>query len=143
MVRGLSILALVAVGATAVHAQSAISQRQEAMKAIAGASKLPGAVLKGQAEFDLTKIHGSLAIYQAEAAKLKELWPEDSKSGADTAALPAIWERRNDFIALFDKLAADAKIATEKIKDEATFKAEFPKVMSNCGGCHKQYRKPQ
>ncbi len=26
--------------------------------------------------------------------------------------------------------------------DEATFKAEWPKVVSNCGGCHKEYRKP-
>lgn len=143
MIRGLSIAALIAIGATAVHAQSAaISQRQEAMKAIASAAKEPGAVLKGEAKFDLAKIHSTLELYQAQANKLKELWPEESKSG-DTAALPAIWERRNDFIARFDKLAADAKFAAEKITDEASFKAEWPKVMSNCSGCHREYRKPR
>lgn len=143
MIRGLSVVALIAIGATAVHANnSAVGERQQAMKAIAGAAKEPGAVMKGEAKFDLAKIHSSLEVYQTQAAKLKDLWPEDSKSG-ETAALPVIWERRNDFIARFDKLAADAKAAVEKIKDEASFKAEWPKVMSNCGGCHKEYRKPQ
>ena len=143
MIRGLSILAMIAIGATAVHAQSAaISQRQQAMKAIAGAAKEPGAVMKGEAKFDLAKVHSSLAVYQTQAAKLKDLWPEDSKSGGDTNALPVIWERRNEFISRFDKLAADATAAAKNIKDEASFKAEWPKVMSNCGGCHKEYRKP-
>jgi len=144
MVRGISLVAAILVGATAVYAQSAaISARQEAMKAIAGAAKGPGAVMKGEAEFDLAKVHSSLAVYQEQAAKLKDLWPSDSKSGGDTAALPAVWEKKDDFLARFDKFVADAKTAAANIKDEASFKAEWPKVMSNCGGCHKEYRKPQ
>ena len=35
-----------------------------------------------------------------------------------------------------ERLAAEAAI-----KDEATFKAEWGKVMGNCGACHKEYRK--
>lgn len=144
MFRSLSVAALVAIGATVVHAQtSAISQRQEAMKAIAGAAKGPGAILKGEAEFDLSKVQNSLGVYQEQAAKLKNLWPEDSKIGGDTEALPLIWEKKSEFLPRFDKLAADAKAAAATIKDEATFKAEWPKVMSNCGGCHKEFRKPQ
>jgi cytochrome c556 len=143
MVRGISLVAAVLIGATTVYAQSAaISARQESMKAIAGAAKEPGAVMKGEAKFDLAKVHSSLAVYQEQAEKLKNLWPDDSKSG-DTAALPAVWEKKSDFITLFDKLAANAKAAAANIKDEASFKAEWPKVMSSCGGCHKEYRKPQ
>lgn len=143
MVRGISLVAAVLIGATTVYAQSAaISSRQEAMKAIAGAAKEPGAVMKGEAKFDLAKVHSSLAVYQEQAARLKNLWPDDSKSG-DTAALPAVWEKKSEFIALFDKLAANAKAASANIKDEASFKAEWPKVMSSCGGCHREYRKPQ
>ena len=143
MVRGISLVAAVLIGATTVYAQgAAISARQEAMKAIAGAAKEPGAVMKGEAKFDLAKVHSSLAVYQEQADKLKNLWPDDSKSG-DTAALPAVWEKKSEFVALFDKLAANAKAAAANIKDEASFKAEWPKVMSSCGGCHKEYRKPQ
>ncbi len=145
MMRILSLAAAVAVGATIVTAVNAqtdvIGQRQQAMKAIAGAAKEPGAVLKGQAKFDLNKVHQSLAVYQEQAEKLRGLWPEGSNNG-DTAALPIVWEKHDEFLAKFDKLAADAKAAASSIKDEASFKAEWPKVMSNCGGCHKQYRKP-
>ena len=141
MIRVLSIAVAIAIGATAVHAGAdAVKQRQEAMKAIAGAAKEPGAVLKGESQFDLAKIHSSLATYQEQAAKLKDLWPEGSNNG-DTAALPAVWEKKSEFLALFDKMVADAKAAAANIKDEASFKAEWPKVMSNCGACHKEYRK--
>ncbi len=145
MMRILSVAAALAVGATVYTAANAetdlIKQRQQAMKAMAGATKEPGAVIKGEAKFDLDKIQQSLAVYQEKASDLKKLWPKGSNNG-DTAALPAIWEKQDEFLARFDKLAADAKAAAASIKDEASFKAEWPKVMSNCGGCHKQYRSP-
>lgn len=132
----------IAIAATTVYAQSAaIGQRQQSMKAIAGAAKEPGAILKGQAPFDLSKVQASLKIYQQEGEKLKTLWPDDSKAG-DHASMPAIWEKKEQFLGLLDKLVADAKAAEAAITDEATLKAEWPKVMRNCGGCHKDFRKP-
>lgn len=141
MIRVLSIAAALAVGTSVVYAESAaIDQRQQVMKSLASAAKTPGAVLKGEAKFDLDEVHKSLAVYQEEVAKLRDLWPDDSKAG-ETSALPAVWENKSEFLARFDKLAADAKTAAESITDETTFRAEWPKVVSNCGGCHKQYRK--
>ena len=132
---------LVAVGATAVYAQStAITQRKEAMKAIGGAIKEPGGMAKGEVAFDLAKVHAFLKVCQEQSPKAKTLFPDDSKDG-DTKALPVIWEKKADFLGRFDKLAADCKAAEAAIKDEATFKAEWPKVGGNCGGCHKEYRK--
>ena len=72
----------------------------------------------------------------------KPAFPDDSKTG-ETDALPAAFEKKADLFARFDKMAADAKAAHAAIKDEASFKAEWPKVVSNCGGCHKDYRKPK
>ncbi len=144
MIRVLSVVLTLAVGVTAVYAQSsAITQRKEAMKAQAAAAKEPGAMMKGEAKFDLAKVHSSLAVYQEQAAKVKNFWPDDSKAGGETDAMPAIWEKKSDFLGRFDKFAADAKAATAAIKDEVSFKSEWPKVMSNCGGCHKEYRKPK
>jgi cytochrome c556 len=37
-------------------------------------------------------------------------------------------------------LAKAAKAAEASIKDEASFKTEWPKVVGNCGGCHKEFR---
>jgi cytochrome c556 len=142
MLRTISVLAVLAVGATAVYAQSAaIGQRKEAFKSMANAAKQPGAVMKGEAPFDIKAVQTALTTYQTEAAKLKGLFPDDSKTG-DTNVLPVAFEKKTDLVARFDKLAADAKAAEGAIKDEASFKAEWPKVMSNCGGCHKEYRKP-
>ena len=143
MIRFVSVIAAVALGATAVAAyDDVVKARQDAMKAIAGAAKEPGAALKGEAPFDLAKVHQSLAVFQEQGEQLKSMWPDGSDK-ADTAALPAVWDKKSEFLALFDKFEADVQTASEKIKDEDSFKAEWPKVMSNCGGCHKEYRKPR
>jgi cytochrome c556 len=97
---------------------------------------------KGELSFDIAKVHASLEVFEEQAAKLKELFPDDAKTGEDTAALPVIWEKKADFSARLDKIAADAKAAEGAIKDEASFKAELPKVIGSCGGCHKDYRRP-
>jgi cytochrome c556 len=145
MLRIAAVAALVAVGATAVYAQNmnAIDARQKAMKAMSQAAKGPGGMMKGAAAFDLAKVQAALKVYQDEAGKAKGLFPADSKTGGDTEALPVIWEKKAEFEGKWDKLVADAKAAAAAIKDEASFKAEYGKVMGNCGGCHKVFRKPK
>lgn len=143
MLRIVAAVAALAVGATLVHAQSAaIGQRKDAFKAMGGAMKAPVGMIKGEAAFNLDAVQASLKTIEAKAGELKSLFPDDSKTG-DTGALPVAFEKKADLIARFDKLAADAKAAQSAIKDEATFKAEFGKIGANCGGCHKEYRKPQ
>jgi cytochrome c556 len=143
MLRVIVALAALAAATTAVLAQNtaAITQRKDAMKALGGATKDPGTMAKGEAPFDLAKVQASLKALESGAAKGKTVFPDDSKDG-DTAALPAAFANKADLFAKFDKLAADAKAAQTAIKDEATFKSEWPKVTANCGGCHKVYRAP-
>jgi cytochrome c556 len=143
MLRVVAALAALAIGATVVLAQNAagIDQRKQAMKAFGGAAKAPGAMAKGDAPFELPKVQASLKTIQETAVKAKGLFPDDTKTG-ETDALPAAFEKKADLLARFDKLGAAAKAAEGAVKDEASFKAEWPKVVSNCGGCHKEYRKP-
>jgi cytochrome c556 len=143
MLRVVAAAAALAIGATVVFAQNAavIDQRKQAMKAFGGAAKSGGTMAKGDAPFDLAKAQESLKTIQTKAAEAKNLFPDDSKTG-ETDALPEAFANKADLMAKFDKLAADAKAAESAIKDEASFKAEWPKVTSNCGGCHKAYRKP-
>ncbi len=142
MLRYIAIAAALAVGATAVYAQNldAIKARKDAMKAQSAAAKEPGGMMKGEVPFALPKVQAALTVYQ-DAGKLKAHFPDNAKTGGETEALPAIWEKKADFDGRLDKLAADAKTAAGAIKDEASFKAEWGKVMGNCGGCHKEYRK--
>lgn len=143
MLRVVAALAALAIGTTVVVAQNAavIEQRKQAMKAYGGAAKEPGGMMKGDAPFDLPKVQASLKTIEETSAKAKGLFPDDSKTG-ETDALPAAFEKKTDLMARFDATAAAAKAAHAAVKDEASFKAEWPKVVSNCGGCHKEYRKP-
>lgn len=117
-----------------------IKARRELLKSMGKASKEPGLMLKGEAEFDLAKVQAALQTIQEQAPKLVKMFPETAKTGGDTEALLAIWETKSDFEQRYVKLAADAKAASALIKDEISFAEEFPKVVAQCGGCHKQYR---
>jgi cytochrome c556 len=140
MKRTIGAIVVLAFGATAVYAASdAIAKRQALMKANGKAATALVAIIKG-GPFDLAVVQSSLKNFIDAAQKGPALFPDDSKTGDDTAALPAIWENKADFDARFSKLGADANDALTKIKDEASFKAIIPGVFNNCGGCHEKYR---
>lgn len=141
MFRAISLAVTLVLGVSIAYAESAaIAQRQAILKGFGEAAKDPGAMLKGDIKFDLAKVQHLLHTIEEGAPKLKTLFPDDSKTGGNTKALPAIWEKHDQFIAGYDKLAADAKAALVAIKDEASFKTELPKVFGDCGGCHRQFR---
>lgn len=145
MRRGLFVVTMLALGATAAIAQNqaVIKERQDLLKEVGDAVKPVGAMFKGEAEFDLAKVQNALAIIQKNAPLLPPLFPEDSKTGGDTEALPKIWENKADFEQRFKKLADEAKTAEAAIEDEITFQDAWKTVVGNCSGCHKQYRKPK
>jgi cytochrome c556 len=145
MLRLVTVAALAAITVSSAAAQNldAIKARKDTLKAMGKATEAPGAMMKGEAPFDLAKVKAALAAYQDGAAKLPELFPDNSKTGGETEALPVIWDKKQDFTDRYKKLAADAKAATATITDEFSFQEEFPKVVGNCSACHKVYRKPK
>jgi cytochrome c556 len=120
-----------------------IKERKKNFEAMGDAAKPTGQMLKGEVEFDIAAVKNAIKVFQEKAAVQPKLFPDDSKEGAKTEALPAIWENKADFEERFTKLAEAAKAADASITDVDTFEAEWPKVMGNCGGCHKKYRKPK
>ena len=133
---GLSVLAM---GPTLVYAQNLepIEKRRAAMKAIATAGTPPFQMMKGTMPLDLAKVQATLKTFQDEGAKLKTLFPENSKAGGDTDARAKIWQERAAFDKAIDTFVSIAATAAPLIKDEESFKAEYPKVAASCGGCHK------
>lgn len=128
---------------TGARAQNvdAIKARKALLKEMAEATKAPGAMMKQEIPFDPAPVKAALARFQANAPKIAALFPDDSKTGGETEALPSIWENKADFMQRFEKLVAAAKAAETSITDEIAFQEEWPKVVGNCGACHKQYRK--
>jgi cytochrome c556 len=141
-VAGLFVLgaaAILGTGTLVAYAQGqdAIAQRRAVMKAIATAGTETFKMSKGELPFDLAKFQSVMGTYQSQAPKLKDLFPDSSKTG-ETDAKPKIWTARAEFNAAIDTFIATAKAAAAAVKDEATFKAEYPKVLRSCGGCHKE-----
>ena len=122
-----------------IAADDPIHARQELMKANGQAAKSVVPFLKGAAPFKLATVQAALKTFIDAADKGPALFPPGSDKGK-THALPAIWTNKADFDAHFAKLGADSKAALAKITDEATFKADFPPIFKDCGGCHKTYR---
>ena len=142
MIRTVLAVTVFAFGITAVVAQSdPIAARKALMKANGGAAQQGAKFMKGEEPFNLAKAQAIFATYHDAATKAPALFPDNSKTGGDTAALPAVWETKADFEAKLAKFGVEAKDAAAKVKDEATFKTVYPEVMKNCGGCHTTYRK--
>ena len=134
--------AAVALAVTAVAAQSdPIAARKALMKKNGDEAKAAAAMVKGEAPFDAARAHTIFATFADSAAKAPALFPDNSKTGGDTAALPAIWENKADFEARFAKFGKDAKEAEGKVKDLDSLKATWGGfAKDNCGGCHEKYR---
>jgi cytochrome c556 len=141
MLRTVIAVAAIALGVTALAAQSdPIATRKALMKEVGAQTKTGGGMAKGEVPYDQTKAQTIFATYVDAAAKLPNLFPENSKTGGDTAALPAIWANMSDVKAKYDKFGAEAKAAQSSVKDLDSFKAAFGGVTKNCGGCHENYR---
>jgi cytochrome c556 len=140
MKRIIATFILLAFGSVAVWADSdAIAQRRDLMKANGKAVKPVVDMLKG-APFDLATVQASLKTFMNAAEKMPKLFPDDSKTGGGTHALPAIWENKADFEAHFAKLGSDSAAALKSITNEASFKANIKPVLDNCGACHEHYK---
>jgi cytochrome c556 len=137
LLKSMAVIGSIIVGATAVYAQNAdaIKQRRDVMRTIAKAGSDPFKMTKGEAPFDLAAVQAVLKAVEDNAPKFKAMFPDDSKTGS-TEATAKVWEARAEFNGVIDKWVADAKAAAALIKDEASFKVEYPKVASSCGGCH-------
>ncbi len=74
---------------------------------------------------------------------LLDLFPENSKEGFKTEALPIIWEEKDAFNSLMQKSADDMIKLTSIIEDADDIRGTLGKLMwANCKACHSKYRKP-
>ena len=86
----------------------------------------------------------SLMLEMSENYKnLLEYFPDNSKEGFKTEALPAIWENKDEFNNLMTKSSNDMIKLTKIIETSDDIKGSLGKMMwANCKACHSKFRAP-
>ena len=103
------------------------------------AKKVQTFISKG--DFDKAK---NLMFEMSENYKnLLEYFPENTKEGFKTEALPIIWENKDEFNNLMTKSSNDMIELASIIKTSDDAKGALGKLMwSNCKTCHSKFRAP-
>jgi len=142
MFRSVFAVAVIALGVSAAIAQQdPIAARRSLMKTNGDQAKIGASMMKGETPFDLDKARAIFTTFEDAAAKVPALFPENSKTGGDTAADLKIWANMDDVKARFVRFGNDARDALANVKDLDSFKAAFGAIGKNdCGGCHEKYR---
>ena len=75
--------------------------------------------------------------------KLLDYFPENTKEGFKTGALPSIWENKDEFNALMQKASDDMIKLAKAIETAEDFRAVQKELMwNNCSACHSKFRAP-
>ena len=73
--------------------------------------------------------------------RLLDLFPENSKVGFRTEALPSIWENKDEFNLLMTKASSNMIELTSVIDGAEDLRATLGKYMwSSCKSCHSRFR---
>ncbi len=95
-------------------------------------------------EPDFAVIQPAAETIQADAAKIMEFFPVGTsiESGADTEALPIIWEQPEEFASAHDRLvaAADGLVAAAQTGDPAAMGPAIGELGNSCKNCHDTFR---
>ncbi len=144
MIRTIVVMAAVAIGIGGVAAQSdVISERKALMKKNAQHAKGMNGMIKGETPFDAAAAAAAFTQWGETAAAMPKLFPDNSKTGGETRALPKIWEDSagwNAQIAGFAKAAAAGKAKATSLEG---LKETMPAVSKACNDCHEGYRAAQ
>ena len=120
-----------------------IAERQDNLSQIAGANR--------GIRDELENPEPSIEVIRTNSAILSELLPQlptwfpegtGPETGAETEALPVIWERWSDFEAAHGRAVAavEALAAAIDTEDLEQIRTAAGEVGPNCGGCHDTFR---
>jgi cytochrome c556 len=133
----------IAIGVTAALAQQNIlDQRQALMKGNGQQAAIVTRMARGDEPFDAAKVQVAFNQWAETAAKFPELFPPTSRTGK-TRALPAVWDKRAEFVAAAQSFGKDVAEYKSKVATLDGLKAALPVIGKHCGDCHTSFRRPQ
>ena len=140
-----ALLATVAVAQEKSKEQRATEARQGLMRLIVWEAGPLFAMAKGDIAYDAematTRAENLSALAQYAGHTLFLPGTSTEELGDATRALPAIWEKEDEFHGRFDKLREQAaNVAAEAGKGEDQLRAAVGNLGNACGDCHEAFR---
>ena len=138
--------AVFVVGEVSAHggATGVVKERMELMKSMGDQMKDMAEMIKGKVAFDAASIAVSAQDIKRAAPEISHLFPEGSLH-KPSEALPRIWEEREQFDQLTEKMIEEAgKLSDLGIAgNKRSIMVQFTKLGKTCSSCHTDFRKKQ
>ncbi len=153
---GLGVMLVVSQPTAHTGASGIVKERMDAMGVLGDHARVVGDMLKGKTAFDADAVETAAAAFVMHGEQITGLFPdtEESRSGARTEALPAIWSEWDDFVAIATRFTEDSrvfaniasKLDSGEQSDEENSRAvrtAFFRTSKGCSGCHERFRLKQ
>ncbi len=144
-------MTLSAATATAVLAHGGatgiVKERMDGMMAMGKSLGVIADMFKGKRPYDSNLVANSADELKKHALRIEVLFPDSktSRDGKATEALPEIWQKNREFLAIAAELAktADELKTTALSGGQQDVRGVFAKVARTCSTCHQDFRKPK
>lgn len=137
----------VTAGAVCLCLSAALAQeapqvvRQELMKGIGQSVGALGAIAKGEKPYDAAVVETSLTTIASNIKAVPDQFPAGSETGHESEALPAVWEKPDEFRASAAKLGAEVEMLMAAMPaDQAAVGAAMQRLGPICSDCHETFR---
>jgi cytochrome c556 len=142
-IRTVLAISAIAIGiSAAVAQQNLIEERKALMKGNGQQAGIVTRMVRGDEPFDAAKVQAAFAQWAQTAERFPALFADNTRTG-DTRALPAVWDKRAEFVAAANKFGKDIADHKNKVGTLDGLKAAMPVIGKNCGDCHQAFRRPQ
>ncbi len=122
-----------------------VKQRMDAMAAMGKAMGAVADMFKGKRDFSADDVSKAGEIIIRHTSEIDALFPDntDSRNNKHSDALPAVWQRRDEFSNLVKELGqqVDRLRQAAALGDQSPIRAEFGKTAKICSSCHQDFRK--
>ncbi len=115
--------------------------RQNLMKEIGRSVGAMGAIAKGEKPYDAAVVEQSLTTISTNIQAFPDQFPAGSEEGHETEALPAVWEKPEEFRAEAGELYDEAQALLASMPaDQAAVGAAMRRLGATCSDCHETFR---
>ena len=99
-------------------------------------------MVRGKRAFDAAEVKKRAERVAAMSLLLEEAYAQGSDKGAQTEALPAIWENFDDFKSKLADFQREARTLSQVAAggDATKVKEQLAKTTNSCKACHDKYR---
>ena len=125
----------------AADVRDAVEYRKDVMLSMAAHLSALTGLLSGAAEFDQRHVRVQATSLGLNAQLVSSLFPPGSDSG-ETAALPGIWQRPEQFLARAEAAEREGRnlVAAAESGDTEFMVQSLKRLADACRACHREFR---